>query len=150
MPGTYTNLLYHIIFSTKRRTRIIMPEFESQLHAYMGGIILSMNGVARSIGGVADHMHLVLRWRTDESLAALVRTVKARSSAWVHRNHPQHRSFAWQEGFAGFTVSHSQSSAVEQYIVGQAEHHRVRTFEEELRAFLRQHQVAFDERYLLG
>jgi putative transposase len=148
MPGTYTKLLYHFVFSTKRRQPLITTEIESRLHEYMGGIVRSMNGVAIRIGGMPDHVHLLVRWHTNETLAALMRTVKARSSAWAHDTFPSLRAFAWQEGYGAFTVSHSQASAVENYIARQVEHHRKRPFQEEFREFLRAHEIEYDERYI--
>lgn len=148
MSGTYTKILYHIVFSTKRRQPFITPEIEERLHEYMGGIVRSLNGVALRIGGVPDHVHLLIRWRTDETLAALMRTVKSQSSAWVHETFPGNREFAWQEGYAAFSVSQSQASAVDRYIAMQAEHHRRRTFVDELRDFLRAHEVEFEERFI--
>lgn len=150
MPGTYTRLLYHIVFSTKNRKQLIAPDVQPRLHEYMGGIVRAMDGTALMIGGVDDHVHMLVRWRTDESLATLLRTVKSRSSAWVHETFDELRTFAWQEGYAAFTVSQSQAAAVAGYIAGQVEHHRERSFEEELREFLQRHEVEFDERYLLG
>jgi len=91
---------------------------------------------------------MLVRWRTDETLATLMRTVKARSSAWVHDTLPSLRAFAWQEGYGASTVSQSRLCAVEDYIAGQAEHHRQRSFKEEFLEFLRANEIEFDERYI--
>ena len=96
-----------------------------------------------------DHLHLLVGWRTDDSLANLLRNVKSRSSAWIHETFPEHRSFAWQEGYGAFTVSHSQIFRVRDYIRTQPEHHRVKTFKEEYLELLRAHEIAFEERYVL-
>jgi REP element-mobilizing transposase RayT len=148
MPGTYTKLLYHLIFSTKRRANSIVPELQPRLHEYLGGIVRSERGVAHQIGGTADHVHLLVRWRTDETLATLLRKIKSHSSLWVHQTYPTMRDFAWQEGYAAFTVSESQFDAVERYIGSQEEHHRCQSFQEELIEFLKAHRVEYDERYL--
>ena len=148
MPGTYTRLLYHFVFSTKHRRPLITGDVEARLHQYMGGIVRSMNGVAIRIGGMPDHVHMLVRWRTDDTLAALMRTVKARSSAWIHTTFPRLSAFAWQEGYAAFTVSQSQADTVDAYVARQAEHHRKRTFQEELLEILRTHEVEYDERYI--
>jgi REP element-mobilizing transposase RayT len=148
MAGTHTRLLYHFVFSTKHRQPLITHDIESRLHEYMGGIVRSMSGVAIRVGGAVDHARLLVRWRTDETIAALMRTVKARSSAWVHDTFPALRAFAWQEGYAAFTVSQSQVAVVDEYIGRQAEHHRKRTFQEELVEFLRAHEIEYDERYI--
>jgi hypothetical protein len=117
------------------------------LHAYLGGIIRTGNGIAESVGGVSDHVHLLIGLRATHRLADALRELKAVSSGWVH-NEIGLRSFAWQEGYGAFTVSASQREAVCHYIEQQAEHHRTRTFREEYLELLRRSGVEFDERYL--
>src|SRR5438874_997358 len=148
MPGTYSKLLYHFVFSTKHRAEVITPMIEPRLHEYMGGIIRAEKAVAFQIGGMADHVHLLVRWRTDESIATLMRIVKSRSSAWVHDTFPTHQSFQWQEGYGAFTVSQSQSESVDQYIRQQPVHHRGKTFQGEFIALLKAHEIEYDERYV--
>ena len=148
MPGTYSRLLYHVVFSTKRRTQTITESLRPRLYDYMGGIIRSERGVSYEIGGTADHVHLLFRWRTDESLAALMRNVKSHSSRWVHQTFPTMGAFQWQEGYAAFSVSESQREAVANYIRNQAEHHRSLTFEDELVRLLEAHNIEYDARYL--
>jgi len=148
MPGTYSQLLLHIVFSTKGRARWITTEVAERLHPYIGGIIRSEKGSLHVIGGVEDHVHLYFRWRPDSSVSDLMRTVKSRSSKWVHETFPPLRDFAWQEGYAVFSVSKSQEDAVKNYIARYAEHHKQQDFETELLQFLRAHGVEFDERYV--
>jgi REP element-mobilizing transposase RayT len=148
MPGTYSQLLLHIVFSTKHRDPWIVPEVAERLYPYMGGIIRAEKGALYDIGGVADHVHLYLRGRADESVSNLMRTVKARSSKWVHDTFPAIGAFAWQEGYSVFSVSKSQEEAVKRYIAGQAEHHKKEDFKSELLRILRAHGVEFDERYV--
>jgi putative transposase len=148
MPGTYTKLLYHAVFSTKERARLITPDLQPRLHEYLGGIVRSERGVAYQIGGTLNHVHLLLRWRTDDSFSNLMRKLKSNSSRWVHETFPMLQSFQWQEGYGAFTVSQSQSNAVDQYIRNQESHHRTSTFEEELIALLKAHEIEYDERYL--
>ncbi len=150
MAGTFTRLLYHIVFSTKRRANLIAVEFQPRLHEYLGGVVRSERGVAHEIGGVADHVHLLIQWRTDEALATLMRRLKANSSRWLHAEFPAMHGFAWQEGYAAFTVSPSQFDTVRQYVRNQAAHHRQRGFVEELRVLLEAHGIEYDERHLLG
>ena len=102
MPGTYSQLLLHIVFSTKGRAPWITPEVAERLYPYIGGIIRAERGVLYDIGGVEDHVHLYLRWRPDGSVSDLLRTVKARSSKWVHDTFPSLGAFAWQEGYSVF------------------------------------------------
>ncbi len=148
MPGTYSQFLLHIVFSTKRRETWISPALAERLYPYMGGIVRAENGVLLAVGGVEDHVHLYLRWRPDGAVSDLMRTVKARSSLWVHQNFANLSAFAWQEGYSLFTVSRSQEEAVRRYIAGQAEHHKKEDFKSELLRLLRAHEVEFDERYV--
>jgi REP element-mobilizing transposase RayT len=148
MPGTYSQILLHIVFSTKRREPLIAPEVAQRLYPYMGGIVRAEKGVLYDIGGVADHVHMYLRWRTDGALSDLMRAVKAGSSKWVHDTFPALRSFAWQEGYGAFSVSKSQEAMVKKYIAGQAEHHKGEDYKSELLRLLRAHGIEFDERYV--
>ena len=100
------------------------------------------------IGGVADHVHILFSWRTDEGISVLTRNLKANSSKWIHQTFPDLREFAWQEGYAIFSVSESICERVREYIRTQEEHHRKKTFQEELVEFLRAHRVDYDEKYL--
>jgi REP element-mobilizing transposase RayT len=122
------------------------PAWRADLHAYLGGIIRTANGIAESVGGVSDHVHLLIGLRATHRLADVLRELKAVSSGWVHDEIGIHR-FAWQEGYGAFTVSASQRKAVRQYIEQQPEHHRTRTFREEYLELLRRSGVEFDERY---
>jgi len=148
MPGTYSQLLLHIVFSTKGRTPWITADIAERLYPYIGGIVRAEKGVPYDIGGVEDHVHLYLRWRPDAPVSGLMRTVKSRSSKWVHDTFPKLGAFAWQEGYSVFSVSKSQEEAVKKYIAKQTEHHRKENFQSELLRILRAHGVEFDERYV--
>ena len=147
MPGTYSQLLLHIVTSTKGRTPWISTAVAERLYPCIGGIIRAEKGVLYEIGGVADHVHIYLRWRPDGRVSDLMRTVKARSSKWIHDTFPELAVFAWQEGYSAFSVSKSQEDALKRYIKGQADHHKTEDFKSELLRTLRAHGVAFDERY---
>jgi len=148
MPGTYSQILLHIVFSTKRREPRIAADTAERLYPYLGGIVRAEKGVLYDIGGVEDHVHLYLRWRPDESVSNLMRAVKARSSKWVHDTFPALGSFAWQEGYSVFSVSKSQEEAVKKYIAAQFEHHKKEDFRSELLRMLSAHGVEFDEKYV--
>lgn len=148
MPGTYSQILLHIVFSTKHREPFITAELADRLYPYMGGIMRTEKAVLYAIGGVEDHVHLYLRWRPDQSVSDLMRTVKSRSSKWVHETFAPLNAFAWQEGYLVFSVSKSQEEAVKRYIVQQAEHHKREDFKSELLRMLRMHDVQFDQRYV--
>lgn len=147
MPGTYSQLLFHVVFSTKGREPWIISRVAERLYPYIGGIVRAERGVLYDIGGVEDHVHMYLRWRPDGSISDLMRAVKARSSKWVHGEFQALHAFAWQEGYSVFSVSKSQEGAVKKYIAGQAEHHRKEDFRSELLRILRAHAVEFDEKY---
>ena len=100
------------------------------------------------IGGIEDHVHLYLRWRPDGAISDLMRAVKSRSSKWIHETFPALGSFAWQEGYAVFSVSKSQEEGVKKYIADQHEHHRKEDFQMELLRMLQKHEIEFDERYV--
>jgi len=148
MAGTYSQILLHIVFSTKHRAPFITPDLAGRLYSYMGGIVRAEKGVLYDIGGAVDHVHMYLRWRTDGAVSDLLRTVKSRSSKWVHETFPDRDGFAWQEGYAVFSVSKSQEPAVKRYIAGQAEHHRREDFKSELLRLLEAHGVDFEERFV--
>lgn len=148
MPGTYSQLLLHIVFSTKRRESWITAEVAERLYPYIGGIIRAENGVLYAIGGVEDHVHLLIRWRPDGAVSDLLRAVTARSSKWMHETFPNLSKFAWQEGYSVFSVSKSQESVVREYIAGQAEHHGREDFKSELLRLLRAHGIEFEERFV--
>ena len=84
MPGTYSQLLLHVVFSTKHRQRWITSDLAKDLYPFIGGIVRDEKGTLFDIGGIEDHVHLYLRWRTDGAISELMRNVKARSSAWIH------------------------------------------------------------------
>lgn len=148
MPGTYSQLLLHIVTSTKARTPWISTAVAARLYPYIGGIVRAERGVLYQIGGIEDHVHMYLRWRPDGAVSDLMRTVKSRSSKWVHETFPELGAFAWQQGYSVFSVSKSEEDALKRYIEGQARHHRTEDFRCELLRMLRAHNVEFDETYV--
>lgn len=107
----------------------------------------TLGGVPEAVGGVSDHVHLLVGLRATHCLADVMCEVKSVSSRWVHET-PGCGRFAWQEGYGAFTVSESQRIAVRRYIENQEEHHRTRTFREEYLELLKRHGVEFDGRYV--
>ncbi|HPF38350.1 MAG TPA: IS200/IS605 family transposase [Phycisphaerae bacterium] len=112
MPHTYSQILIHVVFATKDRAPLIDLAFENRLHEYIGGIIRNEKGVLCAAGGMPDHIHLLIRWRTDRSIADLMRNVKASSSKWIHDEFRELAAFAWQEGYGVFSVSKSAEADV--------------------------------------
>ncbi len=147
MPSTHLSLHYHLVFATKDRRPLIVPAWRERLHAYLGGILNEMDAVPQSIGGVADHVHLLVGLKATHCLADVLRDLKRGSSAWVHDTIGD-RAFAWQEGYGAFTVSANVREDVRAYIARQEAHHRTRTFRDEYLEFLNRGGVEFDERYV--
>jgi putative transposase len=149
MAGTFSRLLYHVVFSTKSRTRFIEPRLRTELYPYMEGIIRRQGGWLLSLGGMPDHVHILLRLKPDFAIAELVRLVKGGSSKWVHEQKDLCPDFAWQSGYAAFSVSESKEGTVRSYIGKQEAHHRRTTFEDEIFSLLRKHGIEFDPAHVL-
>jgi putative transposase len=147
MPSTYTCLLYHLIFSTKNREPLITAALRSRVHEYLGGAVRGLGGTLQGVGGVADHVHLLVGLTSSHRIKDFLRDLKKSSSVWVGETLGI-RAFAWQEGYAAFTVSASVRPSLQEYIATQEEHHRHKTFREELIDFLQKSGIEFDERYL--
>ena len=147
MSSTHLSLHYHLIFGTKNHEPVIATAWRDRLHAYLGGVIRTLDGVSEAVGGVADHVHLLIGLRATHTLADVLRETKSVSSAWVHEDVGL-ASFAWQEGYGAFTVSPSQIENVRAYIQQQKEHHRTHSFRDEYLALLQRSGVEFDERYV--
>lgn len=148
MSRTYTNLLYHLVFSTKERIPFISPSFRNDLHGYLGGIVRDLGGTPVEIGGVADHVHLLVKLKPTEAVSDVMRHLKAGSSKWLNEEKMKLRKFGWQDGYAAFSVSTSQAARVRAYIKNQERHHRRVGFQEELVHLLQLNGVEYDERYL--
>jgi len=146
MPHTFTSLLVHVIFSTKERAPDLSPDLSDRLFPYLGGIVRELKGVARIVNGPADHVHLLLSMPPGLSVADMLRVLKTNSSRWVHEQFPARKHFAWQAGYAAFTVSISRVDAARDYIAAQQTHHSRVSFQEEFLTLLRKHGLAFDAR----
>ena len=139
---------FHCVFSTKDRRPFIKPQLRERLWPYLGGIARKNNFKALEIGGVEDHVHLLLSLPADTPIAKALQLIKGGSSKWVHDNFPEHLLFNWQEEYGAFSVSFSQLYSVIHYIQDQEKHHRRLTFQEEFLALLKKHQIAFDPKFL--
>jgi REP-associated tyrosine transposase len=147
MPSTYLSLHYHFIFSTQDRAPLIELPWRSRLHDYLGGTIRGLGGIPQEVGGAVDHVHLLVGLKAIHCLADVMRELKKASSAWVHEEIGR-RSFRWQEGYAAFTVSATAREAVRHYIARQEEHHRTKSFREELVEMLKKAGIEYDPKYL--
>ena len=148
MPHSLSDLLVHVIFSTKERRPTITDDLKARLFAYMSTIVKERGGIAHIINRTGDHVHMLTSIPTDTSVAEMMRFVKGSSSCWVHKEIPGTRGFGWQTGYSVFSVSRSMFEQVHRYIAGQEEHHRKVSFKEELITFLDKHEVEYDETHL--
>jgi putative transposase len=147
MPQSLVSMHVHIVFSTKNRAPWIDAELQPRLYGYGGGIVRGETGRMLTIGGMPDHVHLLVSMGRTVCIADLVRAVKSNSSRWVHEMFPS-REFAWQAGYGAFSVSESQLSVVRYYIENQAQHHRSMTYQDEFRELLQKHGIEWDEKYV--
>jgi REP element-mobilizing transposase RayT len=148
MPQSLVSLHIHLVFSTKNRESLITSELAPRLYGYLGGIARGADSPLIAIGGVADHVHILVSLGRQTCIADLVRDLKANSSGWVHDTFPDCSEFAWQAGYGAFAVSKSNVEAVKAYLVKQEEHHRKQTFQDEYREFLRRHEIEWNEKYV--
>ena len=146
MATSLVKVLIHVVFSTKHRRPFITETLRSELYPFMGGVVRRKGSAILVLGGMPDHVHLLLRLKSDSSLAELIRALKATSSKWVHEKPDGNPEFAWQMGYAGFSVSQSMVRAVTSYILNQEAHHARVGFEQELVETLKRHEVDFDPR----
>jgi putative transposase len=147
MSSTHLSLHYHIVFSTKERRAIINDEWRPRLFAFLGGSIKTLEGVPEAVGGINDHVHLLIGLRATHRLADVVKDIKTGSSRWVHVEIGS-KLFAWQTGYGAFTVSVSNIEKVKNYILKQEEHHRKKSFRDEYVELLKLSRIDYDEKYL--
>lgn len=147
MPHSYSCNWQHIVFSTKERRKLLRPELQAELWPYIAGIARNHDMQPLAIGGIHDHIHLLVSIPSTKHVAKAVQELKSNSSRWVSSHV---RGFSWQEGYAAFSVSKSNLAAVSRYIGTQKEHHRKLTFEQEFVALLKNHGVDYDPKFVFG
>ena len=149
MPQSLAQVFIHIVFSTKYRFPFLADEaIRNEMHAYLGGTCNLLGCQVVTVGGVAEHVHILCRLSRNISIADLVGDVKRSSSKWIKSKGSMLVKFRWQNGYGVFSVGRTEVGRVKSYIVRQEEHHRKRAFQAELRTLLRAHGVAYDERYV--
>ena len=148
MPQSLAAAYCHIVFSTKQREHLISEDIAEQLYPYFGGILRERRCVLLIAGGMPDHVHLLVSLSREITIADTLRDLKTNSSRWIHESFPSRRTFAWQTGYAAFSVSASQLPTVKRYIAQQREHHEKQSFQDEYRQLLDKHGIEYDERYV--
>jgi len=145
---SYISSYFHCVFSTKERRLLITPTLRNRLWPFLGGIARQNKMKAIEIGGVEDHVHILLSLPSTMPISKALQLMKGGSSKWIHETFPEHRLFAWQEEYGAFSVSVSQLDKTVEYIKGQEAHHLRMTFQEEFLVLLKKHRIEYDERYL--
>ncbi|MBP5562149.1 MAG: IS200/IS605 family transposase [Muribaculaceae bacterium] len=149
MANTFVKNDVHIIFHTKAKTTNVLAEDLVRLHKYIGGIVKGLGAVLIEVGGMPDHVHLLCSLPKTMALSDFVRAVKAESSRWIKTiNSHYYGAFAWQDGYGAFSVSASVVTKTIEYIRNQQEHHKVKSFLDEYKSFLKAYGMEYDERYL--
>jgi REP element-mobilizing transposase RayT len=148
MPQSFASVYLHVVFSTKNRLPQITPEITTRLYQYLAGTALGNETKLIDVGGVADHVHLLLSFGREVTIADTVKTPKGSSSRWVHDTFGEEQPFAWQAGYGAFSVGYPELGAVKAYIAGQAEHHKQETFQDEYRRLLTLNGRTWDERFV--
>ena len=147
MANTYTQLYTHIVFHTKSTGVVMREEDLERIFQYIGGIIRDEGGIPFAIGGVCDHVHILMTLPKNTSLADFMRVVKAMSSKWIHRLGSYDKSFRWQDGYGAFSVSPSAMERTTKYILTQAEHHKTIDYVNEYKRILDGYGIEYDEQY---
>jgi REP element-mobilizing transposase RayT len=148
MPQSLSNVLLHIVFSTKNRAKLILPEFENELHAYLSDICRANKSNVYKVGGTENHVHIACSLPRTITISSLLEEIKSSSSKWMKSKSPNCSSFAWQSGYGAFSLGQSQLPTLIQYVENQHAHHGKKSFEDELLGFLKLYEIKFDEQYL--
>ena len=150
MSQSLCKIYLHIIFHLKTDSPTIKAEHLEPLHSYIGKLVNTPGCQVLRVGGTENHVHALVMFSKTETVAHVVEELKRNSSRWMKTLSPTYQHFAWQGGYAAFSVSQSQADTVIAYIENQAEHHRKQSFQEEYISFLRLYKVEYDERYVLS
>ncbi|MCP4104595.1 MAG: IS200/IS605 family transposase [Desulfobacteraceae bacterium] len=148
MPQSLSNILIHIVFSTKNRMNFISPEIENELNAYLATICRSFDCPAVIIGGTENHVHILCRLSRTTAVCSLIEKIKTGSSKWIKTKGSEFSKFSWQNGYGAFSIGASNIPALKEYIKNQKKHHKHKTFKDEYQAILEKYQIEYDERYV--
>ena len=150
MGHTFSEICYHIVFSTKGRLPLMGSDKSPQLHAYMAQIINNNYGKCHLINGMPNHVHILTSLKPSISISDVMLRLKGDSSRWANEKQLFNQKFGWQSGYGIFSVSHSNIDSVYKYISNQQEHHKKFDFESEFRKLLEKHNIKFDEKHIWG
>ena len=148
MANTYCKIYLHVVFSVRGRRNLIHKSWKDELHKYITGIVNGKEQKVYAIGGMEDHIHILLSIKPTIAVSDLIRDIKANSSKWINERGFAIGQFQWQEGFGAFSQAHAQLDSVIAYINNQEQHHKRKTFKEEYLEFLQNFNVDYDEKYL--
>jgi REP element-mobilizing transposase RayT len=149
MSNTYTQMHVHCVFAVQNRASLIQSNWEEELFRYITGIVNHQGHKLLSIGGIPNHLHMLIGFRPHQSLSELMKYVKGDSSKWINLKRLSHGHFSWQEGYSGFTYSKKDIHNVCHYIETQKYHHNLVAFQDEYQSILKEFDVDFDPRYIL-
>ena len=147
--STYTQILYQIVFGTKHHQKTLSADNRHELYRYVVGVLKNQKCHVYRINGIEDHLHIVTHLHPSVALADLIKDIKLASSDFIKENRIFQHFGGWQEGYGAFTYSIKEKDRLIEYVKNQEEHHRIKTFREEVIELLKEHEIDFDERYLL-
>lgn len=148
MGQSLVQIYVHVIFSTKGRAPLLVPEVRREVFGFLGEYLNREHCPCVGVGGVADHVRLLFRLGKGTEVESLIGELKSRSSTWIKARHPRLRGFYWQRGYAAYSLSSTHVAAAHQYILEQERHHRSECYEDEVRRILKKNRIEYDERYL--
>jgi REP element-mobilizing transposase RayT len=148
MPSTYTQLYVHLIFAVMFKNSQIQPRWRDSLFLYLNAIIKNHHQELLEINGSTDHIHLLLKIKTDLNLSALVRDLKSYSTKWVNISNYNEERFRWQTGFGAFSVGHGSLKKTKEYIQNEGIRHNRERFLEEYKRLLKAHEVPYQAAYI--
>jgi len=148
MPQSLSNVLVHLVFSTKDRRPLIADPVREPLHRYITGVLQHHDSPLIAINSVPDHVHILFKQSRKFALSELVEQVKSGSSGWIKKQPVGERDFYWQAGYGAFSIGQSQVEVVMDYIAKQPEKHKKKSFQDEFRGLLKKYQIEYDERYV--
>ncbi len=150
MPQSLSNILVHIVFSTKNRGNFLDCSITSELYSYIAQICKTNNSPIKQIGGTENHIHILVALSRTITVSKLIADIKANSSRWLKNKENKLKNFAWQNGYGVFSIGQSGFLHCVSYIKNQKKHHKTLSFEEELKLFFKKYSVTYDERYFLN